>query len=61
MANSGKPLVDNLPHKASYLILKMDHSKFHFLLGELPGPGIKATSPVSPALTGGFFTTALPG
>ena len=26
-------------------------------LGDLPNPGIKPTSPVSPALAGGFFTT----
>ena len=25
--------------------------------GDLPNPGIEATSPVSPALVGGFFTT----
>ena len=24
--------------------------------GDLPGPGIKPTSPVSPAFAGGFFT-----
>ena len=29
--------------------------------GNLPDPGIKATSRVSPALASGFFTTALPG
>ena len=29
--------------------------------GDLPNPGIKLTSPVSPALVGGFFTTAPPG
>ena len=28
--------------------------------GDLPDPGIKPTSLVSPALTGGFFTTELP-
>ena len=37
----------------------------HFLLqgnpGILPNPGIKPASPVSPALTGGFFTTEPPG
>ena len=27
-------------------------------LGDLPSPGIEPTSPVSPALRGGFFTTA---
>ena len=26
-------------------------------LGDLPNPGIKPTSPASPALAGGFFTT----
>ena len=30
-------------------------------LGDLPGPGIKPTSPVSPALAGRFFTTNTPG
>ena len=29
--------------------------------GDLPDPGIKATSPVSHALAGGFFTTEPPG
>ena len=29
--------------------------------GDLPDPGIKRVSLVSPALTGGFFTTAPPG
>ena len=29
--------------------------------GHLPDPGIKATSPVSPAFSGRFFTTQPPG
>ena len=29
--------------------------------GDLPGPGIKPSTPVSPALAGGFFTMAPPG
>ena len=29
--------------------------------GDLPDPGIQPTSPGSPALAGGFFTTAPPG
>jgi len=29
--------------------------------GDLPDPGIKPTSPVSPALAGRFYTTAPPG
>ena len=29
--------------------------------GDLPSPGIKHVSPVSPALAGGFFTTKQPG
>ena len=29
--------------------------------GDLPDPGIKPTSPASPALAGGFFTTEPPG
>ena len=29
--------------------------------GNLPDPGIKPTSPVSPPLAGGFFTTVPPG
>ena len=29
--------------------------------GDLPNPGIKPRSPVSPALVGGFFTTEPPG
>ena len=29
--------------------------------GDLPDPGIKPTSPASPALVGGFLTTAPPG
>jgi len=29
--------------------------------GYLPHPGIKPTSPESPALAGGFFTTEPPG
>ena len=29
--------------------------------GNLPDPGIKPVSPASPALTGWFFTTVLPG
>ena len=29
--------------------------------GDLPNPEIEPTSPVSPALAGGFFTTELPG
>ena len=29
--------------------------------GDLPDPGIKSTSPVSPALAGLFFTTDPPG
>ena len=29
--------------------------------GDLPDPGIEAKSPMSPALTGGFFTTEPPG
>ena len=29
--------------------------------GDLPDPGIKRSSPGSPALAGGFFTTAPPG
>ena len=29
--------------------------------GDLPNPGIKPSSPASPALAGGFFTTAPPG
>ena len=34
----------------------------HFLLqGNLPDPGIEPMSLVSPALVGGFFTTAPPG
>ena len=28
---------------------------------DLPNPGIKSVSPVSPALAGGFFTTEPPG
>ena len=28
--------------------------------GDLPGPGIEPTSPASPALAGGFFTTSVP-
>jgi len=31
------------------------------LPGDLPHPGIKPTSPVSPVLAGRFFTTELPG
>ena len=31
------------------------------LPGDLPDPGIKPTSPASPALAGRFFTTASPG
>ena len=31
VALNGKPFVNNFPPKASYLILKMDHFKFHFL------------------------------
>ena len=30
-------------------------------LGDLPNPGIKPTSPVSPVLAGGFFTPEPPG
>ena len=30
-------------------------------LGDLPNPGIKPTSPVSPALASEFFTTVPPG
>ena len=35
----------------------------HFLPspGDLPDPGIELESLASPALAGGFFTTALPG
>ena len=34
----------------------------HFLLqGDLPDPGIKPSSPVSPASAGGLFTTEPPG
>ena len=29
--------------------------------GDLPNPGIKPTTPMSPALVGGFFTTEPPG
>ena len=29
--------------------------------GDLPDPGTEHTTPVAPALTGGFFTTELPG
>ena len=29
--------------------------------GDLPSPGIKPRSPMSPALAGGFFTTSAPG
>ena len=29
--------------------------------GDLPDPGIKPASPVSPALASGYFTTAPPG
>ena len=29
--------------------------------GDLPAPGIEPTSPASPLLAGGFFTTAPPG
>ena len=29
--------------------------------GDLPDPGIEPTSPASPALAGGFFTTEPPG
>ena len=29
--------------------------------GDLPNPGIKPISPVSPALAGGYFTTEPPG
>ena len=29
--------------------------------GDLPNPGTKPTSPASPAMAGGFFTTAPPG
>ena len=29
--------------------------------GNLPSPGIKAVSPMAPALAGGFFTTEPPG
>ena len=29
--------------------------------GDLPNPEMEPTSPVSPALAGGFFTTELPG
>ena len=32
-----------------------------FSPGDLPNPGIKPASLVSPALAGGFFTTAPPG
>ena len=31
------------------------------LLGDLPNPGIEPTSPTSPVLAGGFFTTEPPG
>ena len=30
-------------------------------LGDLPNPGIEPTSPASPALEGGFFTSVPPG
>ena len=33
----------------------------HSLLGDLPDPGMEPVSLVSPAVAGGFFTTALPG
>ena len=47
----------------------MEFSKQEFSWGglpftppvELPNPGIKPVSPVSPALAGGFFTTEPPG
>ena len=29
--------------------------------GDIPNPGVEPTSPVSPALAGGFFTTEPPG
>ena len=29
--------------------------------GDLPDPGMESVSPTSPALAGGFFTTAPPG
>ena len=49
------------PHQAS---LSMEFSRQEYwnrlpfpTSGDLPNPGMKAVSPASPALTGGFFTT----
>ena len=52
-------------HKAPLSIqfsLKEQWSRLPFLPPrDLPNPGIKPASPVSPALAGGFFTTVPPG
>ena len=46
-----------------YLLIgsNLYHGMVYLVLSYLPNPGIKPTSPVSPALAGGFFTTAPPG
>ena len=53
---------------ACQALLSMEFSRQEYQSGlpfsppeDLPNPGIKPMSPVSPALAGGFFTTAPPG
>ena len=50
------------------MVLSMEFSRQEYLCGlpfptpgDLPDPGIKPVSPVTPALTGRFFTTELTG
>ena len=52
----------SLPVSSVHGILRQEYWSALLLpsRGDLPNPGIKPTSPVSPALTSGFFTTTPP-
>ena len=65
MSNSLQPHGLTVAHQAPLSMefsRQEDWSGFPFPFpGDLPDPGIEPVSPVSPTLTGGFFTTAPPG
>ena len=55
-----------LPHELAPLSMRFSRQQYWSglpfpSLEDLPDPGIEPTSPASPALAGGFFTTGPPG
>ena len=54
------PMDCSLPDSSVHEIFQARKLEWFPTLGDLPGSGIEATSPMSLALPGGFFTTAPP-